>query len=354
MFVLPFTTSLWILSTIVSILAAICWSFPFILIKWFNYDLYHITDRETINLFVKLLNIKGTINKNNKEYGIFCGISHRRPYVGKIGDKYSYDSHKDEMDLYIMCPVNLRNQIIKNLTINGNRTVNNSIEDLLNKEANAESNAEFNTEFNAESNVSFNTSFNKLNDNQLNIYIRKGSYTHFDYKSKPFNIHINTPYKSQQTIIDNIEQIYNQKNIARVLIYGQPGLGKSLTALFLANKLQGSICSTFNFCDPGDGFHTLYEATNPEEKKPLVLLIDEIDVHLTNIVDNKVKHDHHYSPVEVYNKNTWNNFFDNFDWGFYNYVIIIMTSNKNKEYFDNLDPSYLRPGRVDAIYELKN
>lgn len=322
MFVLPFTTSLWLLSTVVSILAAICWSFPFILIKWFGYELYHITDREIINLFVKNLNIKGTVNKNNKSYGLFYGVYNRKLYIGKIGDRYSYDSRKDEMDLYIMCPVNLHNQIVKSLTINGNHAVNNK------------------------STIT--------NSNQLKIYIRKGSYHHFQYTSKPFNIHINTPYKSQQTIINSIEQIYNQKNRARVLIYGQPGLGKSLTALFLANKLQGGICTTFNFCDPGDEFHTVYQTANPEEKKPLVLLIDEIDVHLTNIVENKVKHEHTYCPVEVYNKNTWNIFFDNFDWGFYNHVIIIMTSNKNKEYFDALDPSYLRPGRVDAIYELKD
>lgn len=346
MFVLPFTTSLWLLSTIVSILAAITWSFPFVLIKWFNYELYHITDRETINLFIKNLNIKGTVNKNNKAYGLFYGISNRKLYIGKIGDRYSYDSRKDEMDLYIMCPVNLHNHIIKSLTINGNCAVNNPIEDLLNNSFNKASDI----------NSSDNKTSDTINDkrNQLKIYIRKGSYNHFEYTSKPFNIHIKNPYKSQQIIIDSIEQIYNQKNLARVLIYGQPGLGKSLTALFLANKLQGSICTTFNFCDPGDEFHTVYESANPEAKNPLVLLIDEIDVHLTNIIENKVKHEHQYCPVQVYNKNTWNIFFDNFDWGFYNHVIIIMTSNKDKDYFDALDPSYLRKGRVDAIYELKD
>lgn len=29
-----------------------------------------------------------------------------------------------------------------------------------------------------------------------------------------------------------------------------------------------------------------------------------------------------------------------------------MTSNKKKEYFDELDPTYLRKGRVDLFYEM--
>ena len=40
--------------------------------------------------------------------------------------------------------------------------------------------------------------------------------------------------------------------------------------------------------------------------------------------------------------------------GLYPHLIIIMTTNKNPEFINNLDPSYLREGRVDIICELDN
>ena len=46
-------------------------------------------------------------------------------------------------------------------------------------------------------------------------------------------------------------------------------------------------------------------------------------------------------------KGDWNKWLDRFDRGYYKNVIIIMTSNKSIEWFDKLDPSYLRSGRIN-------
>jgi ATP-dependent 26S proteasome regulatory subunit len=49
------------------------------------------------------------------------------------------------------------------------------------------------------------------------------------------------------------------------------------------------------------------------------------------------------------NKKGWNTFFDSFDIEIYKYVIVIMTSNKHTSYFNDLDPSLLREGRIDIV-----
>ena len=51
-------------------------------------------------------------------------------------------------------------------------------------------------------------------------------------------------------------------------------------------------------------------------------------------------------------KNGWNRFFDNYQRGLFPYTIILMTSNKMPKVVNDLCTSYLRPGRVDGMYEL--
>ena len=46
--------------------------------------------------------------------------------------------------------------------------------------------------------------------------------------------------------------------------------------------------------------------------------------------------------------------FDEIQKGLYPNLIVIMTTNKNPEYFNKLDSSYLAPHRVDKIYELRD
>jgi hypothetical protein len=49
----------------------------------------------------------------------------------------------------------------------------------------------------------------------------------------------------------------------------------------------------------------------------------------------------------------WNAFLDKFDMEYYPNIILILTSNKSIDYFNKLDSSYFRNGRVDLKIELK-
>jgi hypothetical protein len=73
--------------------------------------------------------------------------------------------------------------------------------------------------------------------------------------------------------------------------------------------------------------------------------LDEIDILINKIHKNKII-EHKLYIKTVTNKNTWNKFLDKIDTGFYPFVLLLMCTNKKKEYFDNLDKSYMRDGRI--------
>ena len=58
---------------------------------------------------------------------------------------------------------------------------------------------------------------------------------------------------------------------------------------------------------------------------------------------------HKYYKNEVEDKTTWNNFIDRITFGLFPYVILIMNTNKDKNYIDEKDKAYLRKGRIDLF-----
>ena len=48
----------------------------------------------------------------------------------------------------------------------------------------------------------------------------------------------------------------------------------------------------------------------------------------------------------------WNNFMDKIDRGHFPYLILMMTTNRTPEWFDALDPAYMRAGRVNMKLEI--
>jgi hypothetical protein len=95
----------------------------------------------------------------------------------------------------------------------------------------------------------------------------------------------------------------------------------------------------------------MYNVINPTPKKPLVLLLDEVDILLNKIHKQDIIM-HKNSPIQVYNKTTWNNMIDKIDYGLYPNVILIMCSNLSERDIQQLDNSYLRHGRIDLIQHL--
>jgi hypothetical protein len=69
-------------------------------------------------------------------------------------------------------------------------------------------------------------------------------------------------------------------------------------------------------------------------------------------VTNETIERHKYFPIEVYNKVTWNRFFDNLE-RFGTNIIVVLTSNST---YDNLnsehDKSLLRSGRLNSFYNI--
>jgi Cdc6-like AAA superfamily ATPase len=164
-----------------------------------------------------------------------------------------------------------------------------------------------------------------------------------------------TPFVDQQTIIDEIIKTVSLTEHAIVLLTGPAGTGKSYIPLLLCKELLKTtdnvyMVDTFNPAEPGDSFSSLYLKIAPTKKAPLVVVIEEIDIMMMKIHTGNIT-DHKYIPIQVKDKASWNMFLDRFDREMYPHVIFIMTTNKSATFFDDLDPSYMRKGRVNLKYE---
>jgi hypothetical protein len=159
-----------------------------------------------------------------------------------------------------------------------------------------------------------------------------------------------TPSHEQEKIINNIVKIYNNKHSVSALIYGEPGSGKSSIAIILAQRITGSILiqniDIFGL-DNLRGLVTLRNKTGIST--PLVIVIDEFDTQIIKkVTDNNTKE----TTLEIIDKKNTNRFFDEISVGFVSNVYLIMTTNKNPKYFNDIDPSIIRENRVDMICEL--
>ena len=76
--------------------------------------------------------------------------------------------------------------------------------------------------------------------------------------------------------------------------------------------------------------------------------LNHLDIHF-----NKIKR-HRDCPIMIYDKATWNQFFDRFDRGYYPWTIIVMTSNVSPDVINHMDPSFIREGRVNQIFHVKD
>jgi hypothetical protein len=138
-----------------------------------------------------------------------------------------------------------------------------------------------------------------------------------------------------------------------VLLSGKPNLGKTMVSLLVCRQLIDSkIAPQVSLCDSWDPsghnrFASLLAYTRPSARCPFVVVLDEVDELMMGFHDKNCRGGGYISG-----KSDWNRFFDRFDRKLYPFVILIMTTNKPISWFDELDPAYMRPGRVNVKIQL--
>lgn len=313
----------------ITYIISISWHLPFIVLRPFRWQLYMLDNSDSKYMQNKL-NITGTLKdtSSNIPHGIFWG----KWYIGII-DTNIMTFNKVDMRMTILCQTKFFNKLMD--------------------EKNMISKSET-KQFLGENGDLYEIENEEKQQQQkiIKIFETSGSYYDAKYKSRNINITRFTATLKQQAIIDSTIALYKKKFNTVVLLTGPPGSGKSVCAILLAAQLNANYCATFNPTLPGESIVGLYNGICPTEQNPLVLLLDEIDVMIDSIHNDKIKISQQTARIQIYNKTTWNRFFDDIDNGLYPYVIFLMTSNVDKAEIDKMDPAYFRKGRIDQHFEL--
>ena len=184
----------------------------------------------------------------------------------------------------------------------------------------------------------------------IEIFERCGTFRYLYYQSRNVDLSRFTPTTHQRAMMDRIVPLFRKLgNRGCVYVQGEPGKGKTLMAMLIAQEMGAKFCKTFNPTDPGDTMANLIEATNPTRESPLLLLMDECDGLFRRVHAGELKR-HDEIPIAVHNKDTLNAWMDDLA-QFTDNVMVLFISNQAKEKIDLLDPSYIRPGRIHA-YEV--
>jgi SpoVK/Ycf46/Vps4 family AAA+-type ATPase len=193
-------------------------------------------------------------------------------------------------------------------------------------------------------------------DASIIVWDRVGSYENPWFKKRRLAVSYE-PRKEQERVMTCIKEKFGQvvhgklKPCVVALIHGEAGTGKSMVGLLLAAELKASYCNSLKPWQPGDSISLIYSEIEPTRQHPLVIVFDEFDGALQRVHNNEIEN-HKKTPTAVQDKEGWNRMFDYLSRGLYPNVIVIITTNKTPAFFDDLDPSYIRSGRVDLVCEI--
>lgn len=183
----------------------------------------------------------------------------------------------------------------------------------------------------------------------VTFFSRVGAYTNLYYSRFRIDVQGLEPKGQQLDVVNKICERFAEKHRGVYFISGVSGAGKSKIGLLIACRLNGALCHTFNPSDPGDTLQLILRDSEPTEERPTIILLDEVNMMIRGVHKETIPQ-HKNITTCVHNKNTYNTFMD--DMILYRNVIIIMTSNEDKETIDKLDPCYLRKGRVDDYFSM--
>lgn len=190
--------------------------------------------------------------------------------------------------------------------------------------------------------------------NTITYWMREGLFWNLSYSSRQLSLPKKEIRPKQSLAIKQIVATYDVQNHVVCLLHGKAGGGKSMTVQYLCAELLKTkkavhFCETLSLHEQGDNFDSFYNKISPTEDSPVIVVFEEVDGVIEKLHSGKIEQKH--IPIQVKNKTDWNSFLDKFDREIYPHVILLMTSNKSAEYFDELDPSYMREGRVNLKIE---
>jgi hypothetical protein len=181
----------------------------------------------------------------------------------------------------------------------------------------------------------------------ISVYNRGGTYTHSYWSRRRIPVDAIAPRPAQTSIIQRIQEHQRRTRHTVALLHGPPGCGKTMVGVLLAGALGGTFCNTLCPWRPGDQLADLYAEAEPDADKPLVVVLDEVDVGLVAVHAGVPSHAQ--VPISVQTKTDWNRMLDEIGRGMYPHMVLLLTTNRTPEFLRELDPSYIRPGRVDII-----
>lgn len=302
------------------LVSCIPWTFVFIFIRYLGINLYILKNKESCNLIQKKLNNHFShITDEGKGYGYSIG------YFYIVNLSAADNNGEYAMSVWIISTKNSFNKLIEE----PHKFIESCKSDYL----------------------KLNDQFHVSGNNDADIAYRKGSLNHIYYIKRTAQIEI-SPMPQQYSIINTLADHYRKYSHAVALIHGPPGTGKSMIGLLLAKELNGIHCDSARFWEPGDTLDTIYNDLSISNKFPLILTFDEIDKTILDLNNGILPHKN--IPIYMRGKTHWNQFFDKIGIGFHRNIIVILTTNKTPADINKIDTSYIRKGRVDYIYELKD
>ena len=188
-------------------------------------------------------------------------------------------------------------------------------------------------------------------DLTLKLWCRKGDHSYASYKPRDVMLP-NLSFNSEQLhMYSEIMRHYNEHNHHVAFIYGPIGSGKTWFSYMLARELRAGICAQFSPTSPSDTLDNLYMTVEHSPSKPIIIVLDEVDVLLGNITEGVPSHK--TFRISVQNKTDWNDMIDRIKLGCYPNIILLLISNISRETISStLDSSYLRDGRIDSCFAL--